>query len=246
MIGVEANKLDAVAVLRAALPADLPARVGVLLVKYPQGAEKMLITPLLGRQVPSRGLPVDVGALCLNVATTAEIGRLLPRGRGMHEVIITVTGPGVTKKGNYRVPVGTPLRFVLGQVGTTEDLSEVFVGGPMMGPAVSNLDIPIVKGSSGVVAFTEKETGALAAAKEYPCIRCGRCLDACPIFLNPAQLGLLAQNEAFQRMADEHHLMDCFECGSCSFVCPAQIPLVHRFRVAKSAVRRAAQATRRA
>jgi electron transport complex protein RnfC len=238
IIGIEANKLDAVRHLQAALPDDLPVTVEVLSVKYPQGAEKMLIAALLGRQVPSGGLPVDVHALCSNVATTAEIGRLLPRGRGIQERVITVTGPAVKRKGNYRIPIGTPLRFVLDHVGVGDDVNRVFLGGPMMGSAASSLDISITKGTSGVVAFTDTEAER-THRKVYPCIRCGYCVDACPILLNPSQLGLLAQNQEHDRMVEEFHLMDCFECGSCSFVCPSHIPLVQRFRVAKTAVRRA-------
>ncbi len=238
IIAIEANKLDAAHHLRSVLPADLPAEVAVLQVKYPQGAEKMLIEALLGRQVPSGGLPLDVGALCVNVATAAEIGRLLPHGMGIQERVITISGPAVRRKGNYRIPIGTPLRFLLDEVGVEDDISRVFLGGPMMGPAASSLDIPITKGTSGVIAFTARETGRLDRRTEYPCIHCADCLDACPIFLDPSQLGLLAKKGEYQRMAEAHHLMDCFECGACSFVCPSQIPLVHHFRVAKAAVRK--------
>jgi electron transport complex protein RnfC len=237
IIGIEANKPDAVQHMREGLPGDLPARVEMLHVKYPQGAEKMLITALLGREVPSGGLPLDVNALCVNVATTAEIGRLLPRGRGIHERVITITGPAVLQKGNYRIPIGTPLRFLLESVGAKDDVNRVFLGGPMMGVAASSLDISITKGTSGVVAFTDTEAER-THRKIYPCIRCGYCVDACPIFLNPSDLGILAANGEHQRMTDEFHLMDCFECGCCSFVCPSHIPLVQQFRVAKAAVRK--------
>jgi electron transport complex protein RnfC len=241
IVGVEANKPGALAHLRAGLPEDLPARVEALRVKYPQGAEKLLITALLGREVPSGGLPSDVHALVVNVATTAEIGRLLPHGRGIQERVATVTGPAVERPGNYRIPIGTPLRFLLETVGVTEDINRVFLGGPMMGSAASSLDIPLTKGTSGVVAFDDRHAAA-THRKVHPCIRCGYCVDACPIFLNPAELGLLARNLEFTRMADEFHLMDCFECGSCTFVCPSHIPLVQQFRVAKAAVRKAAAA----
>jgi electron transport complex protein RnfC len=239
-VGIEANKPDAAQHLQDKLPNDLQGsvEVAVLPVKYPQGAEKMLITALTGREVPSGGLPIEVGAVVVNVATTAEIGRLLPVGQGIQERVITVTGPAVKKKGNYRILIGTPLRFILDEVGVEDDVTRVFMGGPMMGPAVSSLDVPVVKGTSGVTALTAREGGG-AAAKEYPCIRCAYCVDACPIFLNPSQLGLLAKNGEYERMAEEHNLMDCFECGSCSFVCPAHIPLVQHFRVAKAAVRKA-------
>jgi len=238
IIGVEANKPDAVEHLRANLPPDLPASVDVLTVKYPQGAEKMLITALLDREVPSGGLPLDAHVLCCNVATTAEIGRLLPFGRGIQERVITVSGPAVKRKGNYRIPIGTPLRFLLEHVGVEEDVNRVFLGGPMMGAAAPSLDIAITKGTSGVVAFTETEAEK-THRKVYPCIRCGYCVDVCPLFLSPVQLGALALNGEYQRMADEHNLFDCFECGSCSFVCPSHIPLAQIFRVAKAAVRKA-------
>ncbi len=236
IIGIEANKQDAADHLGSRIPDDLPVTVEVLPVKYPQGAEKMLITALLGREVPSGGLPIDVNALVVNVATTAEIGRLLPHGRGIQERVITVTGPAISRKGNYLVPIGTPLRFVLDQVGVAEDLSEVYMGGPMMGVAISNLDISIVKGTSGIVAFTTREIPS--TRKIYPCIKCGACVDACPISLNPSKLGILAKHEAYDIMTDQFHLMDCFECGSCSYVCPSNIPLVQYFRMSKSIVRK--------
>jgi electron transport complex protein RnfC len=239
IIGIEANKQDAADHLSKHIPADIPVTVEVLPVKYPQGAEKMLITALLGREVPSGGLPIDVGIVSVNVATTAEIGRLLPKGRGIQERVITITGPAVEKKGNYLIPIGTPLRFVLEQVGVSENISEVYMGGPMMGVAVSNLDISIVKGTSGIVIFSDKE--AKKASKVYPCIKCGACVDACPLSLNPSKLGILAKFEAYDEMAEAHNLMDCFECGSCSYVCPSHIPLVQYFRLSKSIVRKRQQ-----
>ena len=242
IIGVEANKADAAESLRKALSApqysDLPVTVDVMAVKYPQGAEKMLIKSVLNREVPSRALPLDVGVVVINVATTAEIGRLLPWGRGIQERVITVSGPGVRDKGNYRIPIGTPLRFLLDTVGTTGDVTRVFMGGPMMGPTASSLDMPITKGTSGVVVLTEAETGPQRQVKTHPCIRCGYCLDACPLFLNPSELGTLAAAGEYERMASERNLYDCFECGSCTFVCPSNIPLVQRFRVAKADLRK--------
>jgi len=237
IIGIEANKPDALAHLRANIPADLPVTVEALEVKYPQGAEKMLITALLGREVPSGGLPVDVHAIVVNVSTTAEIGRLLPHGRGIQERVITMTGPGINKKGNYWIPIGTPLRFVLEHIGVKENLSEVFLGGPMMGTAVSSLDIPITKGTSGFVAFTEDEISS-KKQKIYPCIHCGACVDACPLFLNPSKMGILAHFGAYDKLTAEYNLMDCFECGSCTYVCPSHIPLVQYFRMSKGIIRK--------
>ena len=236
IVAVEANKLDAIEALRAACASDDAIDVEVLEVKYPQGAEKILIKALLGREVPSGGLPIDVHVVSQNVATTAEIGRLLPHGRGIMERVVTIGGPGVKKKGNYLIPIGTPLRFVLEEVGMSGDASRVFLGGPMMGQAVSSLDIPITKGVSGVVVFTERERVAVEQ-KVYPCIRCGRCLDACPLYLNPSRLGSLARNREYDRMAEENNLFDCFECGCCTYVCPSHIPLVQYFRLAKGIVR---------
>ena len=235
IIGIEANKADAAEAMRKAIPDDLPIEVQVMEVKYPQGAEKMLVRAVLGREVPSRGLPIHVGVVVINVATCAEIGRLLPWGRGIQERVITVTGPGVKDKGNYRIPIGTPLRFLLETVGMADDISRVFMGGPMMGPAVSSLDIPIVKGTSGIVALTARETGPHKDLRVYPCIRCGHCVDACPLFLNPSELATAGE---YARMGDNHNLWDCFECGSCTFVCPSHIPLVQRFRMAKAELRK--------
>ncbi len=238
IVAVEANKPDAAEQLEKLRPEGVPVSVEMLRVKYPQGAEKMLISALLKRTVPSGGLPLDVGALVVNVATAAEIGRLLPRGRGIQERVVTVSGPAVGKKGNYRIPIGTPLRFLLEEVGVAEDVNRVFLGGPMMGTAASSLDISLTKGTSGVVAFTDTEAER-THRRVYPCIRCGYCVDACPMFLNPQQLGALAQAGDHESMASGHRLMDCFECGSCSFVCPSHIPLVQRFRSAKASVRKA-------
>ena len=225
-------------------PDDLPVAVQVSPVKYPQGAEKMVIKALLDREVPSGGLPADVGAICVNVATTAEIGRLLPHGHGIQERVITIGGPAIEHKGNYRIPIGTPVRFALEQAGASKETTRVFLGGPMMGPSVSNLDIPITKGTSGITAFTSAEDAlATGHQKIYPCIHCARCVEACPIFLNPSQLGILAKNEEYERMVADFHLMDCFECGACSFVCPSHIPLVQYFRLSKRMYRKTAAAS---
>jgi electron transport complex protein RnfC len=241
IIAVEANKPDAAESLRAVIPDAAPITVEILPVKYPQGAEKILIKALLDREIPSGGLPLDVGVLCFNVASTAEIGHLLPHGAGLQERVVTVAGPGIAEPGNYRVPIGTPLRFVLETTGVTDEIACVFLGGPMMGQAVSSLEIPVTKGTTGVIAFTRQQIRGVGGQRQYPCIRCGYCVDACPIFLNPSQLGLLAMQQDYQTMAGEFHLMDCFECGCCTFVCPSHIPLVQHFRVAKAALRKERQ-----
>lgn len=235
IIGVEANKADAAAHLAKHTPADLPVDIETLAVKYPQGAEKMLIKALLRREVPSHGHATDVHTLCVNVATTAEIGRLLPLGRSIVERVITISGDAVLRKGNYRIPIGTPLRFALDTVGAATNSQQVILGGPMMGHSVADLDVPITKGSSGFVVFAEPDIAN--RGKLHPCIHCGYCVDACPMGLLPSQLGLLAKNTAYEQMATDYHLADCFECGACSYVCPAQIPLVQYFRLAKNSLK---------
>ena len=203
--------------------------------KYPQGAEKMLITRPAGTRGALRG--PALGRRC------GERQRRY-HGRDRPPAAPRPRHPGAgdyhrragdRKKGNYRIPIGTPLRFALEYAGLDEHCSRVFLGGPMMGQALPSLDIPITKGTSGFIAFTEQQT---AAPAEYPCIHCAYCVDACPLFLNPSQLGLLAKSGQYERMADEYNLMDCFECGSCSYVCPAHIPLVQRFRAAKALLRK--------
>lgn len=233
IIGVEANKPDAIAALTAALPASMPIRVAAVKTKYPQGAEKMLIKALLKREVPSGGLPSDVNVAVFNVGTLAQMGYLLPRGEGLIERGVTITGPGVARPGNYLIPIGTPVRFALDYVGFAGAPRQVILGGPMMGPSMGSLDVPITKGVSGILVFTEAEL-AQRPKTVYACIRCGQCLQACPVFLNPSRLGLLARKGAYQTMEEKYHLNDCFECGSCSFTCPSNIPLVQYFRMAKT------------
>jgi len=237
IVGIENNKPDAVEAMRRAKPPNEPIDVESIETKYPQGAEKMLIKALLDREVPSGGLPLDVGAAVFNVATLAQVGELLPLQRGLIERVITVTGPAVSNPGNFLVALGTPIRFVLEQCGChIEEPLEVVLGGPMMGIAISSLDIPITKGVTGLLVL-DKATIEERDLKEYPCIHCGKCVDACPIHLNPSKLGELARKGEYDTMANEFNLMDCFECGSCSYVCPSNIPLVQRFRVAKTIIR---------
>ena len=234
IIGIEQNKPDAIAALREAIPRDLPATVQAVKTKYPQGAEKMLIKALVGREVPPGGLPIAVEAACFNVATLAEVGDLLPKGQGLIERIVTVTGAGVERPGNYVIAVGTPVQFVLDEVGLRDTAREVILGGPMMGLAVASLAAPVTKGVSGILVLTEAEVASRSTPSVYPCIKCGECVEACPLFLNPSLLGALARKREYQRMEDEHHLNDCFECGCCAYVCPSNIPLVQYFRVAKA------------
>ncbi|NCA69720.1 MAG: electron transport complex subunit RsxC [Sphingobacteriia bacterium] len=233
IIGVEDNKLDAVTHLRARLPKALPITAEAVETKYPQGAEKMLIKSLLNKEVPAGGIPADIGIAVYNVGTLAQMGTLLPKGRGLIERVVTISGPAIERPGNFMVPIGTPLRYLLGRVGLADTVGEIILGGPMMGMAVASLDVPVTKGVSGVVAL-ERADPDLALRKVYPCIKCGECLKACPVSLNPSMLGELAQARQYERMADEFNLNQCFECGCCAYVCPSNIPLTQYFRIAKS------------
>ncbi|MHC4513952.1 MAG: electron transport complex subunit RsxC [Planctomycetota bacterium] len=242
-IGVEANKPDAVEALRAAIrnghAIDHPIEVNPLQVKYPQGAEKMLIKAIFDVEVPPGKFPLDVGMVVNNVGTMAAIADYFDTGLPLIERVVTVSGPGVKKAANLMVPIGTPIREVLRYCGgLTDDTREVIMGGPMMGFAVADLDAPILKGTSGILAFTEAEA---KKPSEHTCIRCARCLEACPVFLNPARLGKLSRHGRFQEALEDYHLMDCMECGACSFACPSGIPLVQLFRVAKSALAKSAR-----
>ncbi|WP_455234149.1 electron transport complex subunit RsxC [Thiogranum longum] len=233
MIGVEDNKIDAVDAIADRLPANGPITVHAVQTKYPQGAEKMLIDSLLGRRVPSGSFPSAVGVSVFNVGTLAQIGALLPLGRGVIERVVTVSGAGVERPGNYLVPVGTPVRFLLEHAGSTPKAHELILGGPMMGMSVASMDVPVTKAVSGMVVLEETDAD-LRGRKVYPCIRCGYCVEACPMHLNPSLLGLLAAKHEYRKMEQENHLNDCFECGCCSYVCPSNIPLVQYFRIAKT------------
>jgi len=241
VIGVEDNKPDAIAAIQAALPADGSITVKALETKYPQGAEDTIIYALLGREIPAGQRPASIGVLVNNVMTLAYLGRLLPAGEGIVERVLTVAGPAVEKPGNYIVPIGTPLRFLLEQVGARSSASEVILGGPMMGMTISSLDVPVTKGTSGVLAFGKAQLPA-ETQRVYSCIKCGECLKACPKFLNPSQMGLLAAKREYEVMAERYNLERCFECGCCSYVCPSHIPLVQQFRIAKAVIREKAAA----
>ncbi len=235
IIGVEKNKPDAIEALVATLPDDLDVGVQGMTVKYPQGYEKMLIEALTGREVPSGKLPMHVGVVVQNVGSIACIAEVFETGLPLIERVVTVTGPGVRRPSNLIVPVGTRLRDVLEFCGgLREDTTEIVFGGPMMGASQPDIDAPIIKGTTGVVILTEKES---RRRRTYPCIRCGSCLDACPVFLNPSLLGLLAQAGRYEEM-EEANLADCMLCGCCSYVCPSNIPLSQMFALAKAGAKR--------
>ncbi|MBI5263340.1 MAG: electron transport complex subunit RsxC [Bradyrhizobium sp.] len=237
IIGVEDNKPDAVEAIRALLPPDGDVTVETVPTKYPQGAGEMLIKTLLGREVPPDSRSYQIGAYVQNVATLALVGALTPRGRGFIERVITVAGTAVGRPGNYLVPMGTPLRFLLENVDAPADSVEVIFGGPMMGHAVACLDAPITKGVSGILVFRGQDLAPREARKSFPCIKCGKCIESCPMGLNPSTLGMLAAKRQYDMMAETYRLGACFECGTCSYVCPANIPLVQQFRIAKQVLR---------
>ena len=236
VIGVEKNKPDAIEALRRTRPTDLDVTILPLTVKYPQGAEKMLIHAVTGVEVPSGKLPVTVGVVVQNVGSVSAIAEVFETGLPLIERIVTVSGHGLRRPANLIVPVGTKLRDLLAQCdGVTADAAEVLVGGPMMGQPQANLDAPVIKGTTGVVVLERHET---RDSTVYPCIHCGRCLDACPVFLNPSLLGDYARVQRYDDMA-ELHLADCMLCGSCAYVCPSNIPLSQLFQASKLALRRA-------
>ncbi|MCA9735222.1 electron transport complex subunit RsxC [candidate division KSB1 bacterium] len=233
-LGAEVNKLDALAKLQSMIPADLPVEIVPLETKYPQGAEKMLTEAVLHKEIPSGKLPIDIHVVVNNVGTVAAIGDLFQYNQPVIERVVTVTGPGIRRPRNLLVPIGTSLSHVIDHCGgMTDDVRQILFGGPMMGNSVRTTDIPVTKGTSGVVFFTERE---MVHKKEYPCIRCMRCVDACPVYLNPTKLGAMARAGHYDDMLNLN-IMDCMECGSCSYVCPSNIPLVQSFRVGKAILR---------
>ena len=235
IIGIERNKPDAIAAIQGTLPTDLDVTVMPLTVKYPQGAEKMLINSALGREVPSGKLPMHVGVVVQNVASLATIAEVFETGLPLIERIVTVTGLGVRNPANLIVPVGTKLGYLLEACGgLTPDAREIVFGGPMMGASAADLDVPVTKGVTGVIALAASEC---KTQDSWPCIKCGHCLDACPVFLNPQLLGALAQAGRYEEM-EPLHLVDCMVCGSCSYVCPSNIPLSQLFVASKARLRK--------
>ena len=238
VIGIEANKGDAIEIMRKTAPDDLDVTVQPLQVKYPQGAEKMLIKAVTGREVPSGALPSAIGVLVQNVATAANVAAVFETGQPLIERIITVTGRGIRKPGNWVIPFGTKLRDVIEQCGgLTDDAAEIVFGGPMMGLGQANLDVPVLKATGGILVLSKDEC---KRQDILPCIRCGKCLEVCPIFLNPQLMGALAKAERFEELETEAHLNDCMLCGCCSYVCPSNIPLSQLFMSARIQLKRLA------
>ncbi len=233
IIAVEDNKPDAVRLLRDALRGRDGMQVQTLHTHYPQGGEKQLIYALTGREVPSGGLPMDVGCVVHNVGTAAAVADAVDLGRPLIERIVTVSGDAVERPGNFRVRIGTTIGALLAAAGLDQErCAKVIAGGPMTGPAVANLDIPVAKGTSGVLAFS---AAWVAAREPDACVRCGRCGAACPVGLNPTLLETLA----VQRDVAGVQLLkaqDCIECGCCAYICPSHRALVQGIRYAKAQI----------
>ncbi len=234
VIAIEANKPDAISAVRHALDdePELPARVVELAVKYPHGAEKMLVYAATGLTVPAGGLPIDVGVVVSNVSTVVAMYEAIELGKPLIDRVITVTGGGIQRPANLRVPIGTPFEHLAEVCGGMKNTVEkIVVGGPMMGIAVPTLDYAVTKGISGLVFLEDGEP-----PDETPCIRCGRCIKACPINLMPLELAAYAKAGRFAQ-TKTLGAMDCFECGSCAFTCPAKIPITAWIRYAKNYIR---------
>ena len=231
-VGVEDNKMDAIEKMTAAA-AKFKITVVPLHVKYPQGAEKQLIYALTGRQVLEGGLPMDVGCVVMNIGTAAAVHDAVVLGHPLIERITTVTGTPVVDPANYLARIGTPIRKLLELCGgVKENPAKVIMGGPMMGFAQSNIDVPVAKNSSGVLLMAPEE---IEQFEGNPCIRCSRCVKACPMNLLVPTLSTMIEAGEFA-MAEHNYVMDCVECGTCAYICPAKRPLVQHFRRAKAEI----------
>ena len=234
LIGIEDNKPEAIAAVRAAVRAAADSRMEVVVfpTKYPSGGEKQLIEILLGRQVPSGGIPADIGVVCQNVGTAVAVHEAVALGRPLVSRVTTVTGEAVARPGNYEVLLGTPMGWLLERAGVdTERARRLVMGGPMMGFSIPEPACPAVKTTNCLLVPTEAELPTPPPAQA--CIRCGLCAEACPATLLPQQLFWFAQGKEYDKLED-HHLFDCIECGACSYVCPSHIPLVQYYRASKA------------
>jgi electron transport complex protein RnfC len=206
--------------------------VAVLKSKYPQGGEKMLISALTGRQVPSGGLPMDVGCVVQNVSTALAVFEAVTLGMPLYQREVTVMGAGVRTPKNLITRIGTPVRELLDACGTDiRGAKKIIMGGPMMGLALSNLDVPVIKTTSALLVLAE----ATEAVRSYPCINCGTCSRVCPMRLIPSRIAKFVEKENIDD-AVKWNLMDCMECGSCAYICPAKINLVQFFKIGKNKV----------
>lgn len=235
VIGIENNKPDAIRAMEQAVAGDPAIKVCALEVKYPQGAEKMLIKAAVDREVPARGLPMDAGVVVQNIGTAVAVYEAARYGKPLIERVVTVTGEGIWEPKNLMVKIGTITTDLIEECGGFKtEAAKVISGGPMMGFAMYSLEVPVTKGTSGVLVLPEE--GVMHAEDFGPCIRCGRCIEICPMNLMPSMLSVLAER-GFYEEAKEYNLFDCFECGSCTFVCPSKRPIVQLVRLAKSQVK---------
>lgn len=233
LIGVEDNKPDGIAALRSAA-ADTDVEIVVFPTKYPSGGEKQLIEILTGKQVPSGGLPSDIGIVCQNIGTAVAVANAIEKGEPLISRVTTVTGEAVETPRNFEVLLGTPMEFLLQKAGyRASNNNRLIMGGPMMGFSTPRADVPIVKTTNCILAPTASELPTPPPAQA--CIRCAMCAEACPASLLPQQLFWFSQGKEHEKLED-HKLFDCIECGACSFVCPSNIPLVQYYRSSKAEI----------
>ncbi|MDH1470506.1 electron transport complex subunit RsxC [Shewanella sp. GD03713] len=242
VIAIEDNKPEAIKAMQQAVSqSTLPAgstRVTAIPTKYPSGGEKQLIQIITGREVPSGSIPAKLGIVVHNVGTAFAIHQAVTQGKPLIERVVTVTGQNVGKPGNYWLPIGTPVEHVLKHTEFNAEADQkVIIGGPMMGHALPTIQVPILKGTNCILVPSSQEIGT--TPEEKACIRCGECANACPALLLPQQLFWHAKAEEYDKAAS-YNLKDCIECGCCSYVCPSDIPLVEYYRIAKSALKQAA------
>ncbi|HSO09270.1 MAG TPA: electron transport complex subunit RsxC [Desulfoprunum sp.] len=238
-IGIESNKPDAILAMteaaRAGSTADFSLTVKALTVKYPQGSEKQLIQAITGRKVPAMALPSAVGVVVHNVSTARAIRDAVVLGKPLYDKVVTIAGKGIARPANLLVKVGTKISDIVTYLGGLKpDLAKIVMGGPMMGFAVSNLDIPVTKTTSAVLFLAADE---IDTAPHSQCIRCGWCLDACPMGLEPKEIAIYVEAGRPQDTA-QFGVFECFECGSCAYVCPAKRPIVQFVRLAKMKAKR--------
>jgi len=239
IIGVEENKMDAIEDLGSALfkvkHDGIDIKVKKLKTRYPQGGEKQLIKTLLGREVPSGRLPMDIGCVVNNVQTIYSIYEAVYLGKPLYERVMTVSGTLLKEPKNLMVRIGTPIRELLRfcDFDDTKRAYKIVMGGPMTGVAQYSLDAPVIKGTSGILALDE----SFKFGKELDCIRCSRCIEACPAGLMPCMIGIGAKNNRFD-IAGAYDPLDCIECGACGYVCPSAIPLVQLIKLTKAKVRK--------
>lgn len=235
MIGIENNKKDAIKLLQEKASKLIGIEICPLRMKYPQGSEKQLIDALIGRQVPSGALPIEVGAIVQNVGTAYAVYEAIVKNKPLVERIVTVTGQSLAQPKNVLARIGTPMSALIAFAGgMPENTGKVIAGGPMMGRAVVNVDAPIQKGSSGILLMSDTQS---VRAEMDNCIRCGKCVSVCCMGLQPYLLMNLVEKKMWQE-AEQEAVYDCLECGSCSFTCPAHRPLLDYIRYGKSTVMR--------